>query len=87
MLLVEPTQMSRPTEIISVPVLIIRHSYKVALVPARLFASIVTLINEKQLAANKTIVGFLNPALYVNLGASNDVSFIFFCEAFFLLWC
>lgn len=43
---------------------------------APLFASIITLINEKRLEANKTVVGFLNPALYANPGAFNDVGFI-----------
>jgi tripeptidyl-peptidase-1 len=40
-----------------------------------LFASIITLINEKRVAANKTTVGFLNPALYANPDAFTDVSF------------
>ena len=43
-----------------------------------LFASIITLINEKRLAANKTVVGFLNPALYANPDAFNDVGFVSF---------
>lgn len=40
-----------------------------------LFASIITLINEKRLAANKSVVGFLNPVLYANPDSFNDVSF------------
>ena len=42
---------------------------------APLFASIITLINEERLAANKTTVGFLNPALYANPDAFADVGF------------
>lgn len=42
---------------------------------APLFASIITLINEERLAANKTTVGFLNPALYANPDVFTDVGF------------
>lgn len=44
---------------------------------APIFSSIITLINEERLAANKSVVGFLNPTLYQNPGAFNDVSFSF----------
>ncbi|TAQ87417.1 hypothetical protein B7494_g4234, partial [Chlorociboria aeruginascens] len=35
--------------------------------------SIITLINEQRIAANKTAVGFLNPVLYANPTALNDI--------------
>ena len=41
---------------------------------APIFASMITLINEERLAAGKGPVGFLNPTLYANPGAFNDVS-------------
>lgn len=41
---------------------------------APIFASIINLINEKRLAAGKSTLGFLNPTLYQNPGAFNDVS-------------
>ena len=40
---------------------------------APIFSSIITLINEQRLAANKSTVGFLNPTLYKNPDAFNDV--------------
>jgi hypothetical protein len=43
---------------------------------APIFASIITLINEKRLAAGKSTVGFINPTLYKNPHAFTDVSFI-----------
>ncbi|KAL9120611.1 MAG: hypothetical protein Q9187_002837 [Circinaria calcarea] len=43
---------------------------------APLFASIINLINQKRLAANKAVVGFLNPTLYANPDAFIDVSSI-----------
>jgi tripeptidyl-peptidase-1 len=42
---------------------------------APIFSSIITLINEKRLAAGKSTVGFLNPTLYQNPDAFNDVRF------------
>jgi tripeptidyl-peptidase-1 len=47
---------------------------------APIFASIITLINEKRLAAGKSTVGFINPTLYKNPHAFTDVSYL-------LLWC
>lgn len=41
---------------------------------APIFSSIITLINEHRLAAGKSTVGFLNPTLYQNPDAFNDVS-------------
>jgi tripeptidyl-peptidase-1 len=41
---------------------------------APIFASIIALINEQRLAANKSTVGFLNPTLYQHPHAFNDVS-------------
>ncbi|KAH8816993.1 putative protease S8 tripeptidyl peptidase I [Xylogone sp. PMI_703] len=41
---------------------------------APIFASIVTLINEQRLAAGKSTVGFLNPTLYQNPDAFNDIT-------------
>ena len=38
------------------------------------FASILTRINEERLAAGKTTVGFVNPTLYANPGAFNDIT-------------
>ncbi len=46
---------------------------------APIFASIITLINEKRLAAGKSTVGFINPTLYKNPHAFTDVSYL-------LLW-
>lgn len=43
---------------------------------APIFSSIITLINEKRLGANKSTVGFLNPTVYQNPDAFNDVSLI-----------
>lgn len=42
---------------------------------APIFASIISLINEQRLAAGKSTVGFVNPTLYQNPDAFNDVSF------------
>lgn len=44
---------------------------------APIFSSIITLINEQRLAANKSTVGFINPTLYANPDAFNDVSPLF----------
>jgi tripeptidyl-peptidase-1 len=44
---------------------------------APIFSSIITLINEKRLAAGKSRVGFLNPTLYKNPHAFTDVSLTF----------
>ena len=41
---------------------------------APIFASIINRINEERLAAGKTSVGFLNPTLYANPSALNDVT-------------
>lgn len=41
---------------------------------APIFASMITLVNEKRLAAGKKPVGFLNPTLYANPGMFTDVS-------------
>ncbi|EFX02100.1 protease s8 tripeptidyl peptidase [Grosmannia clavigera kw1407] len=37
------------------------------------FASILNLINEKRLAAGKTVIGFVNPVLYANPQVLNDI--------------
>lgn len=42
---------------------------------APVFAAILTLINEKRLAAGKSTVGFVNPVLYANPGVFNDIRF------------
>ena len=39
-----------------------------------LWASIITLINQRRLAAGKSTVGFVNPVLYAHPEAFNDVS-------------
>jgi len=36
-------------------------------------AGLITLINEKRIAANKSSVGFINPTLYANTGMFNDI--------------
>lgn len=41
---------------------------------APIFAGVVTLLNEARIAAGKGPVGFLNPTLYANPGALNDVT-------------
>ncbi|KUJ23903.1 putative alkaline serine protease AorO [Mollisia scopiformis] len=41
---------------------------------APIFASIISLINEKRLAAGKTTVGFINPTLYKNPHAFTDIT-------------
>jgi tripeptidyl-peptidase-1 len=38
-----------------------------------IFASIVNCINEERIAAGKSPVGFVNPVLYQNPGALNDI--------------
>jgi tripeptidyl-peptidase-1 len=38
------------------------------------FAALLSAINEQRLAANKSPVGFVNPALYANPGVMNDIS-------------
>jgi tripeptidyl-peptidase-1 len=40
---------------------------------APIFASIIALINEQRIAAGKSTLGFLNPTLYKNPDAFNDV--------------
>lgn len=35
--------------------------------------SIISLINEERLKANKTVVGFINPVIYANPDAFNDI--------------
>lgn len=40
---------------------------------APVFGSIVTLVNEARSAAGKGPVGFINPAMYANPGAFNDI--------------
>ncbi|KEZ39302.1 Tripeptidyl-peptidase sed1 [Scedosporium apiospermum] len=42
---------------------------------APVFAAMLTLINEKRLAAGKSTVGFVNPVLYANPGVFNDIRF------------
>ncbi|RAO73388.1 uncharacterized protein BHQ10_009400 [Talaromyces amestolkiae] len=39
-----------------------------------LFASVITLINEERLAIGKSSVGFINPVLYLNPWALNDIT-------------
>lgn len=39
-----------------------------------LFASVITLINEERLSRGKSTVGFLNPVLYANPWALNDIT-------------
>ena len=34
----------------------------------------INMVNEQRLAAGKSVVGFVNPALYANPGAMNDVT-------------
>lgn len=38
------------------------------------FGSIITLINEQRINAGKAAVGFLNPTLYANTAAFNDIT-------------
>lgn len=40
---------------------------------APVFASMITLINEKRIQAGKSRVGFLNPTLYANPKVMNDI--------------
>jgi tripeptidyl-peptidase-1 len=40
---------------------------------APIFASIITLINQQRIKAKKSTVGFLNPVLYKNPDAFNDI--------------
>lgn len=37
------------------------------------FGAIITLINEQRIKAGKTAVGFINPTIYANPGAFNDI--------------
>lgn len=39
-----------------------------------IFASVIALINDKLIAAGKSPLGFLNPFLYANPGAFNDIT-------------
>jgi len=39
-----------------------------------IFGGIITLINEQRLAAGKSTVGFINPVLYANPSALNDIT-------------
>ena len=41
---------------------------------APIFAAVVHLLNEERLAANKSTLGFVNPALYANPQVLNDIS-------------
>ena len=41
---------------------------------APIFASIITMINQERTAAGKGPVGFINPVLYANPGAFNDIT-------------
>lgn len=41
---------------------------------APIFAGIVTLLNEARIAAGKGPIGFLNPTLYANPSAFNDIT-------------
>ena len=41
---------------------------------APIVASLISLINEQRLAAGKGTVGFINPVLYANPGAMNDIT-------------
>ena len=41
---------------------------------APIFASIINLINEERIAAGKGPVGFINPTLYANPNAMNDIT-------------
>jgi tripeptidyl-peptidase-1 len=38
------------------------------------FGSIITLINEERIKAGKTAVGFINPTIYANAAAFNDIT-------------
>ncbi|CAK5279188.1 unnamed protein product, partial [Mycena citricolor] len=38
------------------------------------FAAVIALINDRLVAAGKPVLGFLNPFLYANLGAFNDIT-------------
>jgi tripeptidyl-peptidase-1 len=40
---------------------------------APVFGSIITLINEQRINSGKSVVGFINPTLYANPSAFNDV--------------
>ncbi|CAK5284329.1 unnamed protein product [Mycena citricolor] len=42
--------------------------------PARRFASVIGLINDRRIAAGKSSLGFLNPFLYANPSVFNDVT-------------
>ena len=39
-----------------------------------IFASIISLINDRLITAGKPVLGFLNPFLYANPGAFNDIT-------------
>jgi tripeptidyl-peptidase-1 len=39
-----------------------------------IFASIVSLLNDELIAAGKSTLGFINPLLYANAGALNDIT-------------
>lgn len=38
------------------------------------FGSVITLINEQRINANKSAVGFINPTVYANPSAFNDIT-------------
>ncbi|TVY34558.1 Tripeptidyl-peptidase [Lachnellula subtilissima] len=38
------------------------------------FGSVITLINQQRIAANKSVVGFINPTVYANPSAFNDIT-------------
>jgi tripeptidyl-peptidase I len=39
-----------------------------------IFASIIALLNDRRIATGKSVLGFLNPALYANPGVLNDIT-------------
>lgn len=40
---------------------------------APVFGSVITLINQQRIAAGKSVVGFINPTIYANPAAFNDI--------------
>lgn len=49
------------------------HGYQGTSASAPAFAGIVALLNDARLRSNKPVLGFLNPLLYANPGALNDI--------------
>jgi tripeptidyl-peptidase-1 len=39
-----------------------------------IFASVIGLLNDQLISANKSVLGFLNPWIYANPGAFNDIT-------------